>query len=131
MRLFFDLEYMKKCNGNRDQTHLVGSFTSELLIYLENTFKVQIDFKDLLILESSNSEKASYHIIVPSVVFKSIQQCKSFVENFNKYWMEKDPSCLVNLLNGSRKTFIDTTVYCSNQNMRLIYSSKVIITLKS
>ena len=118
------MEYHNSINKALNGEVLLRSCISELRIFLEQKHSVFINPSDVMILDSCTMKKTSFHLIVPAVVFENIYTCKLFVEAFATHWETKDPDCRVNLFNGARKCFIDMSVYRSNQNMRLLYSSK-------
>ena len=80
---------------------------------------------DVLVLDSSNAIKNSFHLIFKSVVFANNRCCKQFIQSvLNSLSPEQIEK--ISYVDSCRKSklIIDLSVYGKNQNFRMISSSK-------
>ncbi|KAI1887574.1 hypothetical protein AGOR_G00191710 [Albula goreensis] len=71
-KLYFDLEFHKPSNINRDGRQMVASFIQYICEMLEEVYGITCSAKDVLNLDSSTEEKFSRHLIflLPDAAFK-------------------------------------------------------------
>ncbi|KAK9145982.1 hypothetical protein Sjap_005885 [Stephania japonica] len=135
--LYFDLEYNKKVNPNKNGDELVDLLISVILDALYEKYSIQGCQDWVVELDSSTkAEKFSRHLIVriPRTAFKDNSHVGAFVaeicsricnslesgQGLEKLFVSKDSSS-DDLL---RHIFVDTAVYSRNRCFRLALSSK-------
>ncbi|TMS37680.1 hypothetical protein L596_004564 [Steinernema carpocapsae] len=128
-RLYFDLEYYRSNNRKHSDALILdefcsscAEFTNEKLI-LPETLSVE---KDFFILDSSNEDKFSSHVIVHlpgGSLFRSNICMKAFVEELSRRLLESDRAVVLNA-NSERVPLCDMAVYSKNRCFRLYLSSK-------
>ncbi|KJP88534.1 hypothetical protein AK88_01813 [Plasmodium fragile] len=64
--LFFDLEY-DVLNGHQNKDSILFIFLIELCLFVYTNFDVKICLNDVIILDSSTSEKISFHVIIKNI----------------------------------------------------------------
>ncbi|KAJ8383442.1 hypothetical protein AAFF_G00220380 [Aldrovandia affinis] len=71
-KLYFDLEFHKPSNSNRDGRQMVAAFIQYVCGKLEEVYGVKCSDKHVLNLDSSTDEKFSHHLIflLPDAAFK-------------------------------------------------------------
>ena len=126
LKLFMDLEFWRQQNRDKD-----GDTMRDLLISLvdksiNNLYNRDGSTRGLIILESSNEDKFSNHLIFPSIIFKDILHCGQFVTQLISSLSETEQKILqVQARDGNDyKNIIDTSVYTKNRHLRVYLSSK-------
>ena len=87
--------------------------------------KLNCTRSDVLVLDSSNAIKNSFHLIFKSVVFANNRCCLQFIQNVLKSLSpeQKKKISYVDFC-GNSNLIVDLSVYGRNQNFRIISSSK-------
>ena len=89
------------------------------------TFGMNISPTDVVTMISSNNVKISYHIVFKTVIFENNIKCKSFVQSvINNLSSENRDRFTAFDMKMKRKSIVDLSVYSTNQNFRLLLSSK-------
>ena len=122
MKLYFDIEYLLKYNEGKNAKNCVNKIISLILPYSNTMYDIVNTFDDVIILDSSDEKKASYHLIFTKVVFANIMNCKSFVQSFLEQVSNSDISMLTAFdSNLMPKLIIDLAVYnkgkCQKQSV--------------
>ena len=122
IRPYFDCEI----NGIGDsdkQAQLITQFTDWLTLVFKRDFCITPDYA---ILNSSNGEKLSYHVIIRNVKVESVQELKPFIAFL---WKELDTSTLTELQwvygERERRCICDQVPYGANQCFRAINQGKL------
>ena len=124
-KLFLDLEFKKEYNESKDGLIMTKKLMSILDDMINALFGIKEPSKQVQILESSNNQKYSVHIIYNSTIFKNIEECRKFVKYIVNSLTDDQKSLFkVKDNDGTSKLFIDTTIYNRNRNLRLWLSSK-------
>ena len=124
VKLFLDLEYYTRFNANSDGNLMTKELVSIFDSCIQNTFGIKDSKKESIILDSSNQDKFSQHVIFSSVVFRSIEDCRNFVHQVITTFTEEQTKMFqVQTSDGSR-LFIDKEIYTKNRHFRLFMSSK-------
>ncbi|KAK9088088.1 hypothetical protein Syun_030482 [Stephania yunnanensis] len=134
--LYFDLEYNKKVNQDKNGDELVDLLISVIFDALYEKYSIQGCQDWVVELDSSTEEKFSRHLIVriPRTAFKDNSHVGAFVaeicsricnsqesgQGLEKLFVSKDSSSD----DLSRHIFVDTAVYSRNRCFRLALSSK-------
>lgn len=127
-RLYFDLEYYKEFNLHIDSLKMINEFLNICILSINDLFAVSITHKNFIILDSSNNEKFSAHVILHMPngdLFPNNVEIKVII----KYICEKMLNSNVGLVNDDNtnnnvRFICDLTVYTKNRNFRLYLSSK-------
>lgn len=102
-----------------DAEELKDALITETILSLDDQFGIQMNLeKDLLIYASHGKNKFSYHILVRSckMMYADMKHfCTSIIEQVRKDYN----------LTGDASKFLDSGVYKSRQQMRLLGSTKV------
>ena len=124
-KLFLDLEFKKEYNESKDGLIMTKKLMSILDDMINALFGIKEPSKQVQILESSNNQKYSVHIIYNSTIFKNIEECRKFVKYMvNSLTDDQESLFKVKDNDGTSKLFIDTSIYNRNRNLRLWLSSK-------
>ena len=124
-KLFLDLEFKKEFNESKDGVKMTKKLISILDDVINARFGIKEPSKQVQILESSNDQKYSVHIIYNSTIFMNIKECGKFVKYVaNSLTDDQESLFKVKGSDGKSKLFIDATIYNSNRNLRLWLSSK-------
>ncbi|KAG0286032.1 hypothetical protein BGZ96_009819 [Linnemannia gamsii] len=96
-------------------------FTAFLRVRNQHAPEFALDNEHCRVLSSSNSEKLSLHIVIPTMVFENNNRhMKAFILRFQETWKsalcDKDDAALLKR--------IDKGVYSKNRNMRILGSHK-------
>lgn len=112
MKLFFDIEYMIKNNETKNAKDCVNRIIDIYLQYCHKKYDLVCTSDDVIILESSDEKKVSYHLIFKKVVFANIKHCKSFIQSVLEQLSNSDISMLTAFdSNLKSKLIIDLAVY--------------------
>ena len=124
-RPYFDLEFMREANRDKDGDAMVGRLIEELCVEFSRLFGVSVSGGDFLRLDSTTDAKYSCHLIVnhPRLVFADNRSLGGFVKSFCRQHDGKE-IFLARNAEGDKKLFVDEGVYTKNRNFRLYLSSK-------
>ncbi|XP_021365336.1 DNA-directed primase/polymerase protein-like [Mizuhopecten yessoensis] len=80
-KLYFDLEFIKEHNPDRDGDCMVDVFIKYISFWLKNKFGIRCDRKDVLDLDASTKLKFSRHLlyVIPAVAFRDNIHAGNFV----------------------------------------------------
>ena len=125
MKLYFDIEYNRNENKDKNSNGLVELLIEIFVDYCNTTFGIKCCSNDVIILNSSNDVKVSYHLVFKTVVFENNIKCKNFIQHVIENLSPEN----LEMLNAfdmklERKLIIDMSVYNKNQNFRILQSSK-------
>ncbi|RVX01986.1 DNA-directed primase/polymerase protein [Vitis vinifera] len=134
--LYFDLEFNKKDNAEKDGDEMVDLLISVVSEALLEKYSIQVNEKWIVELDSSTGEKFSRHLIIriPKIAFKDNSHAGVFVAeicsqissagegdgNFKKLFVSKGSTSA----EFPCQLFVDTAVYSRNRCFRLALSSK-------
>ena len=122
VKLFFDLEEKQtKININWEEVakEKLQIFIQFLKLQVKEIFKVDLSNNDIIILDSSDQLKISYHLIINKIIFENIETQKIFIK-----YLE---NCIYsnNFYNNIISNFIDSGIYTKNRVFRFINQSKL------
>jgi len=129
-KLYFDLEFHRRSNPNRDGDVMVDFMLDQTNILLRELYpgmlaNVNLRHDNVIELESSTEKKFSRHIIIPQVTFRSNEDAGRFVKRLCRDCRKLNDVIEVQSEDGTAKTtFIDVGVYTKNRCFRLLGSSK-------
>ncbi|KAF6162166.1 hypothetical protein GIB67_008295 [Kingdonia uniflora] len=132
--LYFDLEFDKRVNVDKDGEEMVDLMISVIIDAIFDKYSIQGNQDWVIELDSSTEEKFSRHLIIriPKIAFKDNLHVGAFVaeeicsriysmrgsdQRLNKLFVSKDSS-------SQELLFVDTAVYSRNRCFRLPLSSK-------
>ncbi|XP_011046040.1 PREDICTED: DNA-directed primase/polymerase protein [Populus euphratica] len=134
--LYFDLEFSRRDNAERNGDEMVDLLISVTLEALFEKYSIQGNQDWIVELDSSTAEKFSRHLIIriPKTAFKDNTHAGAFVseicsrilsargrdERFENLFIRKDSSSA----GSPSQLFIDAAVYSRNRCFRLALSSK-------
>ncbi|KAG5227418.1 hypothetical protein OIU77_001255 [Salix suchowensis] len=134
--LYFDLEFSRRHNAERNGDEMVDLLISVILEALFEKYSIQGNQDWIVELESSTAEKFSRHLIIriPNTAFKDNTHAGAFVseicsrihsargkdERFENMFVRKDSSSA----EPPSQLLIDAAVYSRNRCFRLALSSK-------
>ncbi|CAJ1952918.1 unnamed protein product [Sphenostylis stenocarpa] len=134
--LYFDLEFNKKVNIEKNGEEMVDLLISIVLEAIHEKYAIQGDHDWVVELDSSTEDKFSRHIIVriPKAAFKDNTHAGAFVSEVcsrirNERGKDKSLEKLFVMKDSRRdesadQLFVDTAVYSRNRCFRLLLSSK-------
>ena len=124
-KLFLDLEFLKKCNQEKNGQEMTEHLLCKIIMILNHEFDLQISRDHCVVMESCSKEKYSSHVIFNGFCFQNISQTGQFVEYIlNKFSEDEKILFSVNDKYGNNVPYIDTSVYNRNRQFRIIFSSK-------
>ncbi|KAF3432929.1 hypothetical protein FNV43_RR24031 [Rhamnella rubrinervis] len=133
--LYFDLEFSKRENKEKDGEEMVDFLISVILEALLDKYDIEGNLDWIVELDSSTEVKFSRHLIIriPKTAFKDNSHAGVFVNEicskifgakgdgrFEKLFVKKDSSSA----DSPCQLFVDTAVYSRNRCFRLALSSK-------
>ena len=71
------------------------------------TYQINNSTGDVIVLESNNSRKCSFHLIFTKVFLKNVRHCKLFVKEFLSWMSTADYDMLSVQHKDRRRLFID------------------------
>lgn len=82
-RLYFDLEYDRRANPDRDGAAMTRAITELACAMLYERYGLRCDWRHVISLDSTTEKKFSRHIIVaaPGAVFRSFEDVGAFVRS--------------------------------------------------
>lgn len=140
--IYFDLEFMKEQNPNKDGIKMTQTLTQIVFAYMVKNWDTTINEKNVVILDSTTESKFSRHLIFNTrdVAFtnnfhvgKLVKQiCKDVLEyvfddkpnDVLKLFKKADLENLVVVTDKGNKLFVDTAVYSKNRHFRLYKCTK-------
>ncbi|XKL69443.1 hypothetical protein PGB90_007212 [Kerria lacca] len=140
-KLYFDLEFDRVINLNRDGYIMTKIFIDVVCTALKNKYSIVCDENNILNLDSSSETKFSCHLIFQNVDFVSNYDAGHFVKqlcNEIKFFQTnsnsdllKNAGCINSIESlfildskNKQKLFCDEGVYTKNRHFRLYKSSK-------
>lgn len=112
-------------NTESNAESLVEEFVNIFVNYCNFVNKLNCNQSDVIVLDSSNATKNSYHLIFKTIVFANNLCCKQFIQNvLNSLSPEEIQKISFVDSCGKSKLIVDLSVYKRNQNFRMISSSK-------
>ncbi|GMN44528.1 hypothetical protein TIFTF001_013734 [Ficus carica] len=134
--LYFDLEFSRKENAERDGDEMVDLLISIILEGFHDKYSIQGNHEWILELDSSTDVKFSRHLIIrlPKTAFKDNSHAGAFVNEicsrildgkekdgrYEKLFVKKESASA----DSPGQLFVDTAVYSRNRCFRLALSSK-------
>ncbi|KAM6555758.1 hypothetical protein CsatB_002777 [Cannabis sativa] len=134
--LYFDLEFSRRENAEKDGDEMVDLLISVILEALRDKFSLEGSREWIVELDSSTDGKFSRHLIIriPKTAFKDNSHAGAFVneicsriingkekdEQLEKLFIKKES----NSTDSPCQLFVDTAVYSRNRCFRLALSSK-------
>eukprot|EP00477_Mikrocytos_mackini_P000976 GAHX01001047.1.p1 GENE.GAHX01001047.1~~GAHX01001047.1.p1 ORF type:complete len:401 (-),score=64.96 GAHX01001047.1:686-1888(-) len=123
-KLYLDVEYLYE-NFKEDTKLIVGTLIKSLRAFILTELNINVEYKDFIILDSSNDVKFSLHVILvhDRVIFANNVNLGVFVKDFIEM-------CLLNedkkyLFDLNENCIIDKAVYTKNRNFRIYKSTKL------
>ena len=124
-KLYFDIEFDVKNNHEKNSKSVINKIIDIFLDSSKKKFGIDCCSDDVIVLDSSNHVKVSFHLIFKTVIFDNNKTCKDFVNLVLENLSTEDLVLLSAFDSKSKsKLIIDLSVYNKNQNFRLILSSK-------
>jgi hypothetical protein len=129
-RLYFDLEYKHDINPGRAAS-VIDNLLPQLLLQLADealsSTGRSCDVNSMWVLDASCAEKFSQHIIIgltgcPYV--GSVHAVGQLVQRIVQSNSHQLPLVVIKSIDGARGCVIDTSVYATNQQFRVMFSSK-------
>ncbi|KAI6186251.1 DNA-directed primase/polymerase protein [Aphelenchoides besseyi] len=124
-RAYFDLEFYTRFNPNINGVEYIKQFMELCCEMFDELFKIKLNQKNFLLLDSSTPEKFSAHMIIllpQGQLFQTNQHLKPVIDMLCQR-MVSQQKCLVK--NDDRvEPFCDVQVYSRNRNFRMFLSSK-------
>ena len=125
VKLFYDLEFSIQLNGAKNHQEMTKKFMQLIIQYLESVHGATEPGRNVVVLNSSDAVKYSFHLVFPSIIFEDIRQIKTFnLQMMSSFTEEEKKLFQVQKKDGSNGSFVDNSVYSSHRNMRLFKSSK-------
>ncbi|KAI6213203.1 hypothetical protein M3Y94_00122700 [Aphelenchoides besseyi] len=124
-RAYFDLEFYTRFNPNINGVEYIQQFIELCCETFDDLFKIKLNRKNFLLLDSSIPEKFSAHMIMllpQGQLFQTNQHLKPVIDILCER-MVSQQKCLVKN-DGKEEPFCDVQVYSRNRNFRLFLSSK-------
>lgn len=110
-----------KVDGYKETIHFITKVNEKL----NHDFNINSYFTDCVILESSNMEKFSLHIIFSKAKFRNNQVCGFWIESLINSLSNEDKNRLSVVDKSGKKTLlIDTRVYTKNRQFRCMNKEK-------
>ena len=123
-RLYLDLEYQRNENPHFDVENNLQNLLQLIGEVLKEFLNVEVSEKNFLILDSSNYDKFSNHIIIHTdELFPSNLALKDLVDNIVER-MKNEKIGIVKNKEGQDELFLDASVYNKNRNFRFYKSCK-------
>lgn len=124
-KLYCDIEYKRIYNQGKDGYQCVKKLIQLINEKANQDFSLSVTEEDCLVLEATDENKFSIHLIFFLIVFQSNKDCKVFMQDLMKSLQTQDEA-LFNVQDGSGGTTscIDMSVYSKNRQFRLFESTK-------
>ena len=127
-KLYCDIEFDKQTNVDKDGHEMIEMLQKVIFLKLKTDHGIVVNQEDCLVLESSDSRKFSIHLVFYTVVFKTNKDCGLFMKQVLDDLPENTRSIFEVKAAGKngnyKKSFVDLSVYGSNQQFRMLESSK-------
>jgi hypothetical protein len=135
VKLCFDLDFklsetkyknvLNTYNGNITPEKVFNRFYSYLKVYMKEQYKISLKSDQLRVLDASNGEKISIHIVVLTYAFKTVTHMVEWYGRFKKeYYKYISETLEVPLVKQDVLCGFDTSIARSNGTLRMIGSSK-------
>ena len=127
-KLHLDLEYRRLGNENKsgyEMTNFLLKKIDEILLREHGVLNTK---EDVIILESSNDDKFSIHLVYLKVVMESNIACGLFIKRIlNSFNREDKEVCKIwnKKSEDANACFIDSNIYTRNRSFRLYKSTKL------
>lgn len=107
-KLYFDID-IKRTDHEYNTSQLIQSFKQDIVLFLKQDFALDIKMENILVLDSSNESKISYHLVVDqnNIAFESA--------HLLKYWVKE---------RFGDRIGVDTAVYTKDRAFRMPFQSK-------
>lgn len=122
VKLFFDLEEKQNkisINWEEEAQKKLQIFIQFLKLQVKEILKIDITNNDIIILDSSDQLKTSYHLIINKIIFENIETQKIFIKYIENTIYSN------NFYNNLIGSFIDSGIYTKNRVFRFINQSKL------
>lgn len=122
IKLFFDLEEKQNkisINWEEEAQKKLNMFIQFLKLQVKEILKVDLTNNDIIILDSSDQLKTSYHLIINKIIFENIETQKIFIKYLENTIYSN------NFYNNIISNFIDSGIYTKNRPFRFINQSKL------
>ena len=125
-KLYMDLEFKWIGNEHKDGYSMTKALIKKTNDLLLQAYNVRNSIEDILILESSNSEKFSLHLVFLNIVMENNVECGHFVRQLLNSFSGEEEEFFQVACKGSKKVwFLDSSVYSRLRNFRLYNSTKL------
>lgn len=127
-KLYLDLEFNRSLNPEKNGHLMLKTLIAVICKRIHEDYGFQVEDKEYLLLDASNEQKFSVHVIFFSVFFESNLEVGKFVREVMKSLSPGEMNLLQvqgsSKMSTEVKTFCDLRVYNKHQNFRLFLSSK-------
>ena len=121
IKFYIDIDKEFKNNTIEDQQYLLNKVIEFIYSKFKQLLNIEVDKKDIIILNSSTVEKISFHLIYNNIIFENMEVLILFMKIYIKELLLND----VYYYEIFNKTTIDFSIYKKNQQFRLINQSKL------
>ena len=122
--MYFDIDF-DPLDEDYNAELCVYKFVDIFVKYCNIVHNLRCTKSDVVVLDSSNATKNSYHLIFKTVVFENNLSCKKFIQDvLNRLSLEEIEEISFFDSSGQSKYIVDLSVYQKNQNFRIMFSSK-------
>ena len=124
-KLFFDLEFVRALNAGRDGDAMQAHLLERCALALQRHCGAEpVAVTDLVVLDSSNAEKFSRHVIATLDGGRTVFADSHDIGRFVRSVIDGDDSMFIIDKGGSRVPFPDPSVYNGRQPFRLYGAAK-------
>ena len=123
-KLYCDIEYKKPSNRGIDGYKNVKTLIEIINDKANKNFSLSVSEEDCLVLEATDENKFSIHLIFFKIVLESNQSCKTFMQDILESLQNDIALFDVQDGSGGVTSCIDMTVYSRNRQFRLFESTK-------
>ena len=126
-KFYLDCEYAVQFNEGLDTSTVIKNILDIFSRSIVSFFGSSLFLPDnTLVLDSSTNKKVSFHIIFKNLIFENNKMCKIFAQYVIKNSVGEDNTNLHAFDKNSERTvsIVDMLVYNTNQNFRIVGSSK-------
>ena len=125
-KLHIDLEFMLELNEDKNGHNMTKYLVIKINDLLLAEYGVTNSDQDVMILESSNSDKFSIHLVFLKIVMENNEACGHFINHLISS-LDEDDKKVFTVKNSKFEDvwFLDTVIYSRNRNFRLYKSTKL------